>query len=142
MPSVPRTLLVCWIVGLLLIGCSRDASQPSFNNVANSINNATTSSIPSSPHTVWSQPRAPEYAYQPAAREKYASLPENEFVPVAGETAVSTFSIDVDTASYSNVRRFLRSGALPPRRRGADRGAGQLLQVRLPAAQRTRRPSR
>ena len=28
---------------------------------------------------------------------------------------VSTFSIDVDTASYANVRRFLKDGALPPR---------------------------
>src|SRR5262245_54563040 len=28
---------------------------------------------------------------------------------------VSTFSIDVDTASYSNVRRFLNEGRLPPR---------------------------
>jgi Ca-activated chloride channel family protein len=27
---------------------------------------------------------------------------------------LSTFSIDVDTASYANVRRFLNSGALPP----------------------------
>ena len=27
---------------------------------------------------------------------------------------LSTFSIDVDTASYSNVRRFLRAGSLPP----------------------------
>ena len=27
---------------------------------------------------------------------------------------LSTFSIDVDTASYSNVRRFLNQGTLPP----------------------------
>src|SRR5690606_17270861 len=38
---------------------------------------------------------------------------ENRFVSV--DTApLSTFSIDVDTASYSNVRRFLSQGSLPP----------------------------
>lgn len=39
---------------------------------------------------------------------------ENPFVPVSQE-AVSTFSIDVDTASYSIVRRYLESNQLPPR---------------------------
>ena len=39
----------------------------------------------------------------------------NPFVKVAGETALSTFSIDVDTASYANVRRFLTQGTLPPK---------------------------
>jgi len=47
------------------------------------------------------------------AREDYAALGENQFMPVA-QAAISTFSIDVDTASYSNVRRFLNDGALPP----------------------------
>jgi Ca-activated chloride channel family protein len=28
---------------------------------------------------------------------------------------VATFSVDVDTASYSNIRRFINSGQLPPR---------------------------
>src|SRR5690606_23691623 len=32
----------------------------------------------------------------------------------ARDEACSMFSIDVDTASYANVRRFLREGALPP----------------------------
>jgi Ca-activated chloride channel family protein len=32
----------------------------------------------------------------------------------ASETPVSTFSIDVDTGSYSNVRRMLRQGQRPP----------------------------
>lgn len=39
---------------------------------------------------------------------------ENSFRTVESEP-LSTFSIDVDTASYSNVRRFLTSGRLPPR---------------------------
>ena len=45
--------------------------------------------------------------------EAYDNLDENPFRRV-GDTPVSTFSVDVDTASYANVRRFLTSGSLPP----------------------------
>lgn len=46
--------------------------------------------------------------------ERYATIIENQFVkPVT--TPVSTFSIDVDCASYANARRFLNEGQLPPR---------------------------
>ena len=45
--------------------------------------------------------------------EAYASVRENEFV-TAKENPLSTFSIDVDTASYSNVRRFLDDEVRPP----------------------------
>ena len=47
------------------------------------------------------------------------------------QNPLSTFSIDVDTASYSNVRRFLDAGPAAAEGCGADRGAGQLLPVRL-----------
>jgi Ca-activated chloride channel family protein len=46
--------------------------------------------------------------------ENYAHISENPFVPVASQP-LSTFSIDVDTASYSNSRRFLAQGTLPPK---------------------------
>jgi len=45
--------------------------------------------------------------------EQYDSIVENVFRRTLDE-AMSTFSIDVDTASYANMRRFLRSGRLPP----------------------------
>lgn len=45
--------------------------------------------------------------------ESYQPLVENPFRPVT-EARLSTFGIDVDTASYANVRRFLTSGQLPP----------------------------
>jgi Ca-activated chloride channel family protein len=45
--------------------------------------------------------------------EAYAAVRENEFV-AAKENPLSTFSIDVDTASYSNVRRFLNDEIRPP----------------------------
>ncbi|MBI9102647.1 MAG: VWA domain-containing protein [Spirochaetales bacterium] len=44
--------------------------------------------------------------------EEYARIRENEFIQVMDEP-ISTFSIDVDTASYANVRRFLNEGRLP-----------------------------
>ena len=46
--------------------------------------------------------------------ERYDRIDENPFVRVADEP-LSTFSIDVDTASYANVRRFLGDGVLPPK---------------------------
>ncbi len=50
-----------------------------------------------------------------ASGDQYTRIHENPFLAAAGEQAVSTFSIDVDTASYSNVRQFLmQSGQLPP----------------------------
>ncbi len=45
--------------------------------------------------------------------EDYDGIIENRFLTV-NENALSTFSIDVDAASYSNVRRFLQMGQLPP----------------------------
>jgi Ca-activated chloride channel family protein len=45
--------------------------------------------------------------------EKYAPIEESDFrSPLV--VPLSTFSIDVDTASYANVRRFLNQGQLPP----------------------------
>ncbi len=47
--------------------------------------------------------------------DQYARIYENPFVKAAGGDAVSTFSIDVDTASYANVRQFLMDmRRLPP----------------------------
>ena len=46
--------------------------------------------------------------------ESYQHVADNAFLSVA-EHPLSTFSIDVDTASYSNVRRFLQRGQLPPK---------------------------
>jgi Ca-activated chloride channel family protein len=45
--------------------------------------------------------------------EGYTSIDENNYKN-AVESPVSTFSIDVDAASYSNVRRFLTNGQKPP----------------------------
>ncbi|AAW75011.1 conserved hypothetical protein [Xanthomonas oryzae pv. oryzae KACC 10331] len=46
-------------------------------------------------------------------REGYQHIDDNAIVQAA-QQPISTFSIDVDTGSYSNVRRFLSAGSLPP----------------------------
>lgn len=45
--------------------------------------------------------------------EEYDRIYENPFL-VVGQNPLSTFSIDVDTASYTNTRRFLNDNQLPP----------------------------
>ncbi|MGB5969582.1 MAG: von Willebrand factor type A domain-containing protein [Spirulinaceae cyanobacterium] len=47
-------------------------------------------------------------------REEYNPIDENPFFR-ATDKPLSTFSIDVDTASYSNLRRFIKEGSLPPK---------------------------
>jgi len=51
---------------------------------------------------------------EPLDTEDYAHLDDNP-VMLTSEHPVSTFSIDVDTGSYSNVRRHLNGGTLPPK---------------------------
>jgi len=58
------------------------------------------------------------YAYgrvpvAPVNSESYAKIEENGWLNTT-DKPLSTFSIDVDTASYANVRRFLTQGQLPP----------------------------
>lgn len=54
--------------------------------------------------------------YNPAPQntENYAHITENSFKK-ATDNPLSTFSIDVDAASYSNIRRFINNGNLPPK---------------------------
>jgi Ca-activated chloride channel homolog len=50
---------------------------------------------------------------QPESRERYAGKDVASIKAVASEP-VSTFSVDVDTGSYANVRRYLTQGQMPP----------------------------
>ncbi len=45
--------------------------------------------------------------------EEYKKVAENDFMNVQA-SPLSTMSIDVDRASYANVRRYIQSGQLPP----------------------------
>ena len=47
-------------------------------------------------------------------RENYEKVETNPYTLVLNQP-LSTFSVDVDTASYANMRRFLMRGSLPPK---------------------------
>ncbi|MDR7866583.1 MAG: VWA domain-containing protein [Sporomusaceae bacterium] len=53
------------------------------------------------------------YPPGPYGGEEYKRIYDGNYQDTA-TSPLSTFSIDVDTAAYSNVRRFLNSGRLPP----------------------------
>lgn len=61
----------------------------------------------------WNRPREGHQPYGENTGEAYARIFDNPFLP-ALQNPLSTFSIDVDTASYSNIRRMLTAGQLPP----------------------------
>ncbi len=63
----------------------------------------------------WSTPLS-KVAFQidPPTQESYALINESGFKKVSNDP-LSTFSVDVDTASYSNIRRMLNGGNLPPK---------------------------
>ncbi|MBC7401486.1 MAG: von Willebrand factor type A domain-containing protein [Mucilaginibacter sp.] len=56
------------------------------------------------------------YAYNSPSpgTESYGHINENQFVDPKA-TPLSTFAVDVDAASYANVRRFINAGQLPPK---------------------------
>ncbi len=58
------------------------------------------------------QAERPRQHYEDVGRDQFESVPENPVRRVA-EDPVSTFSVDVDTASYAFVRRELNRGVLP-----------------------------
>lgn len=76
----------------------------------------TMSSGLTSPQAVPGQPEnftTNVYPAAPQNTENYAHTDDNPIKRTA-EEAVSTFSIDVDTGSYANIRRFLMNGQKPP----------------------------
>jgi Ca-activated chloride channel family protein len=92
-------------LGLLILagapGCKKEASGTSYAMQA--------------PSMAYADAGAVGAAEDPGTfnAEDYNHIVENDFVAVADDPR-STFSIDVDTASYANTRRFLHSGSLPP----------------------------
>ncbi|KAI1692796.1 von willebrand factor domain-containing protein [Ditylenchus destructor] len=60
----------------------------------------------------WNEPRISRPYYQDVGRDKFTATEQNAF-KIVGEAPVSTFSLDVDTASYSFVRASLNQNVLP-----------------------------
>ncbi len=134
----PLPLRLLWLALALLPACTgsnlEEAKQPpppppptATEAVADAGSNARTaeaapialkSAIPMNPTAVMGivapQPSVAAAAPPPAVeREQYHPITAHAITRTV-EQPVSTFSIDVDTGSYSNVRRFLNQGALPP----------------------------
>ncbi|MFD2230272.1 vWA domain-containing protein [Alkalimarinus sediminis] len=74
------------------------------------------------PHPLFADAASPQLAISsnirvapiaPAESERYSDIEHNNVMSVS-ESPVSTFSIDVDTASYANTRRFINNGQQPP----------------------------
>lgn len=87
-------ILLLSILGCSVVGCNQGSSR----SVA----------IPSSKSSVQA-----DNSSKVVGSEEYRHFEENPFVDALTES-ISTFSVDVDTASYSNVRRLLRGGSMPP----------------------------
>ena len=79
---------------VLTFGCGRRNEAP---NVAYAPTMAAERAAPTTPHNT----------------ERYDHIRDNSFEPTSAKP-LSTFAIDVDTASYANVRRMLDEGRLPP----------------------------
>ena len=94
------------VVGLLLCTGCKDTGHVSSDSHSRSSG---------SPMAGAPSPAVRQQADEPEFNtEDYAHIEENSFQAVA-DHPLSTFSIDTDGASYSNVRRFLRrEGRLPP----------------------------
>lgn len=120
-PNSVRISTAQKLIGLLLVwsvlssACSEVSTSNSSRHRADrsiSVNQTTTSSTAgmTSNSAVMPAPLAEDST----AGERYAEIDENPFLETA-RAPLSTFSIDVDTAAYSNVRRFLNDGQLPPK---------------------------
>ncbi len=101
-----------------IIGCGDQAGQPAPSDAAGQRFIAVKADRPIADFgkavIVESAPDASHADLEGSNTEAYDHQVENPFLAV-NQYPLSTFSIDVDTASYANVRRMLTSGQLPPK---------------------------
>jgi Ca-activated chloride channel homolog len=114
-----RSLSLLLLATLALLVSSCGGSQHSANNAGAAKQGEVTVSQPSTANAsgdtgLFTIPDNEPASESGAAGERYAEIDENPFLDAA-RAPLSTFSVDVDTASYSNTRRFLTEGRLPPR---------------------------
>lgn len=86
-----RSVLVGALSTLVIVGCSTAGYKPAVQYTME-----------------------PPLNFDALDNEKYSHIQENQFLKAMSEP-VSTFSIDVDTASYSNVRSLINGGTMPPK---------------------------
>ncbi len=117
-----------FIFSLLVSACgSKESSTSSNANRASgnydaeygkqsptSANSMTASNMSVTSATPAMDAKSENYDEGVAANERYAQITENPFLETS-RAPLSTFSIDVDTAAYANVRRYLNDGQMPPK---------------------------
>jgi len=113
-----RLLVLGLVFSLLLSACySSKISESPMNSNTSSKDSSTSSSNSNMMVSNTASPmmrEAKDSESDSTKSEKYAEIDENPFLETS-RAPLSTFSIDVDTASYANVRRYLNDGSLPPR---------------------------
>ncbi|HEX5654098.1 MAG TPA: von Willebrand factor type A domain-containing protein, partial [Chitinophagaceae bacterium] len=110
--KIIRQLLAVLLLVLLMIACNEGGkpSEPSGSSRDVTIQELETLKAENTDQeeiTQW------ENNKQSFNTEDYDHIIENRFL-AANQNPLSTFSIDVDEASYSNVRRYLENGAMAP----------------------------
>ena len=113
-PSPILVRLLAPLILALLAACADTARLPQSQAKFESIGQG--SAVPAVAARAMASPAAVMggiHQAQPESRERYGEIGDNP-VKLVAETPVSTFSIDVDTGSYANVRRMLNAGQLPP----------------------------
>jgi Ca-activated chloride channel homolog len=107
-------LSICAFAALTIIaiGCGRSEFDRAGSTTE--LYEAAPAAGAATPAADWDEALAFEESPQPVENtEDYELVVENKFRSPL-KFPLSTFSIDVDTASYSNVRRFLNDNVLPP----------------------------
>jgi Ca-activated chloride channel family protein len=105
---------------IFLAACSESGSRSSANKAVSDSTDAKYYEMqPATATNANSASMAANRAYpvdtdEASGGERYAEINENPFLETS-RAPLSTFSVDVDTASYSNVRRFIHDGQLPPK---------------------------
>lgn len=120
----PFKLLPVVFLTMALCGCTMPSSAPAYRAVSAGATRSTAARAKTSPPAMTAMPAAPameDASWSTATfgsprewnTESYAPIKENTFVRTSSQP-VSTFGADVDTASYANVRRMIRSGEEVP----------------------------
>ncbi|HUT09677.1 MAG TPA: VWA domain-containing protein [Thermoguttaceae bacterium] len=96
------------LASVCTLGCVKEKESSDFTG------KTAAEKTPMSPGAMAFHPQPEETAQEPFNTEDYDRIYETPFL-AARDNPFSTFSIDVDTASYSNVRRYINNGSLPPK---------------------------
>lgn len=120
--SKQTTRRVSWVMAGSLVGALGVSLLPGCNSSNQMLSDSARPAAglaysPSDWHSYsqWSPSSTTDYRYRHPERrgDRYEPVREQPFARVT-ESPLSTFAVDVDTGSYSNIRRFIGDGQYPP----------------------------